>query len=81
MKHGKFLDKEGTGEYLSSLKEYLNNNVFDKIPSSANSNNKLTDKIMLIQKVPDAHPQIDGTYVLKCVVLNGTPTYQWVLES
>jgi len=31
-------------------------------------------------KVPDA-PTTDGTYVLKVVVLNGTPTYQWVLET
>lgn len=30
-------------------------------------------------KVPDA-PTTDGTYTLKVVVSNGTPTYQWVLD-
>ena len=39
-----FLDKEDAKEYASSIKAYLNNNVFDKIPSAANSSNKLTDK-------------------------------------
>lgn len=31
-------------------------------------------------KVPDA-PTTDGTYTLKVVVTNGTPTYQWVLDT
>ena len=34
----------------------------------------------ILDKVPNA-PTTDGTYVLKVVVSNGTPTYQWVLES
>lgn len=34
----------------------------------------------ILDKVPNA-PTTDATYVLKVVVSNGTPTYQWVLES
>ena len=34
-----------------------------------------------ISDIAPETPTIDGTYVLKVVVLNGTPTYQWVLEN
>lgn len=33
----------------------------------------------IAQRIPAA-PSSDGTYVLKCTVYNGTPTYQWVSE-
>ena len=34
-----------------------------------------------ISDIAPETPTIDGTYTLKAVVLNGTPTYQWVLEN
>lgn len=34
----------------------------------------------IAQRIPVA-PSADGTYVLKCIVSNGTPTYQWVSQN
>lgn len=38
-------------------------------------------KVTTSAEVPDVDTTTDGTYVLKCTVTSGVPTYSWVLET
>lgn len=39
------------------------------------------ERLITSEEVPDVDTTTDGTYVLKCTVTGGVPTYSWVLET
>ena len=50
----------------------------DYIVRQTNGTNEYVE-LVIPKEVPDA-PTVDGTYIFKVTVSNGTPTYSWVSE-
>lgn len=53
--------------------------VIDDLDDGSRVSTLENDVFTLQGKIPNA-PDTDGTYVLKCIVLNGEATYEWVEE-
>ena len=78
--YGAQIWKEGENIYYSYLQtQYeFNKKYKDKLLLGQNGEFSPIDATGII--LPTA-PSSDGTYILQCVISNGTPTYSWVTQG